>query len=390
MTRFPALFVVFACAMLATACGGSSPTPPPPPPPPMPLVLTGNTTTLAGDGTQAVQDSTDGTGATAQFNFPRGLATDGTWLYSTESTGDRVRRINPTTGETTIIAGDGSNLFADGIGTAAGFIEPRQIVYAAGSLYLCDYGANRIRQIDLTTLAVTTLAGDGMAAHQDSTDGTGATAQFNAPTGITTDGAYLYVSDSLNNRIRRVDILTGDTTTVAGDGTQANTESTDGTGATASFDRPIVLVAVASRLYVGNASRIFEVDPVTGNSTFFAGSDMPDFQDSTDGTGATARFGQMLGIGTDGVTLFVGDIGNNLVRRVVIATGETTTLAGDGTVQTPDPMTFMLTPPDSEMFRDSTDGTGATARLFSPRMCLPLGGVVYVADGNNHRIRKIE
>ena len=95
--------------LLLVGCGdGTTPTEDPGgTAPPMPAMLTGNTTTLAGDGTQAVQDSTDGTGATAQFNFPRGITTDGTSLFLSESTGDRIRTIDPTTGETTTLAGGG-------------------------------------------------------------------------------------------------------------------------------------------------------------------------------------------------------------------------------------------------------------------------------------------
>ncbi len=385
---------------LVSACGGSSGTPPPeedpgdPDPDPVPLVLTGNTTTLAGDGTQAVTDSTDGTGATAQFDFPRGMTTDGTYIYVSESTGNHIRRVDPVTGNTVSLAGlTGAGRFfqdsTDGTGATAGWSEMRHIVYHEGFLYTCDNGAHRVRKTDVLTGNTTTLAGDGTAAFQDSTDGTGATAQFNRPSGITTDGTYLYVSDTDNNRIRSVEIATGDTTTIAGDGTAANSESTDGTGMSASILSPFALVHVAGKLYVTNGSRIFEVDAATGETKFLAGADTAAYQDSTDGTGATARFSVMLGIFSDGFFLFVGDTNNNLMRRVDISTGETTTLAGDGTqpiMDTNPPFGFV--PPFP--FRDSTDGTGATAQFWRPRSSIILNGALYVADGENHRIRKIE
>lgn len=342
-----------------------------------PLDLTGNTTTLAGDGTAGFQDSTDGTGATAQFNFPRGLTTDGTYLYLSESTGRRIRKIDPVTGETTNLAGDGTAAFqdsTDGTGATARFIEPRQITHVNGTLYLADVGSHRIRMIDVSTGETTTLAGDGTPAFQDSTDGTGATAQFNGPTGITYDGTFLYVSDRDNSRIRKVHPVTGETTTLAGSGVAADQESTDGTGATAGFNTPFNVLVVEDYVYVGNSSRIFQVDKTTGNTTFFAGSSTPAFQDSTDGTGATAQFDIILGMYSDGFFIYVGDADNNRVRRVDLGTGETTTLAGDGT----------------PAFQDSTDGTGSTAQFFSPRACIALDGVLYVADGGNHRVRKIE
>ena len=342
------------------------------------LILSGNTTTLAGDGTQAFQDSTDGTGATAQFNFPRGLTTDGTFLYLSESTGDRVRKINPSTGETVNLAGNGVSTFqdsTDGTGATASFIEARQITYFDNFLYLADNGSHRIRKINIATGETTTLAGDGTQAFQDSTDGTGATAQFDRPTGITHDGDdFLYVADQGNYRIRKIDINTGETTTLAGNGISADQESTDGTGATAGFADPLQVLAVQNSLYVGNSTRILKVNIKTGNTTFFAGDGTQAFQDSTDGTGATAQFNIILGLCSDSYSLFVGEAGNHRVRQVDIVTGNTTTLAGDGT----------------QAFQDSTDGTGATAQFNSTRACIPLNGVLYVADGGNHRVRKIE
>ncbi|PLX99574.1 MAG: hypothetical protein C0623_08715 [Desulfuromonas sp.] len=345
------------------------------------VVLAGDTGTLAGDGTQAFQDSIDGTGATAQFNFPRGLATDGDYLYLAESTGRRVRRIDPMTGETVNFAGDGtagSQDSTDGTGMTASFAEPSQIVYLGNHLYLADSAAHNIRKIHVPTGETSTIAGTGVAGYQDSTDGTGATAQFNRPTGITHDESFLYVADQDNCYIRRVQPLTGETTTLSGNGVCSDQESTDGTGATAGFNAPIQVYQarppIGTFLYVGTYSRIFKVNKNTGAATFFAGNGTPAFQDSTDGTGATARFNLILGLCSDGYFLYVGDASNNRVRKVDLGTGNTTTLAGDGTAA----------------FQDSTDGTGATARFSSPRACVNYGGSLFVADGGNHRVRMID
>lgn len=378
MRLYTILFTVFTTLML-TACGSSSGgsgdsngTPS------VPLNLDGNTTTLAGDGVQGFQDSTDGTGATAEFNFPRGLTTDGSYLYLSESTGCRVRKIDPVTGDTVNLAGNGVSTYqdsTDGTGDTASFVQPRQITYYNGYLYLSDWGSNTIRKIAVTTGETTTLAGDTSAGFLDSTDGTGATAQFNAPTGITNDGTYLYVSDASNNRIRKVNIQTGETTTLAGDGNATDQESTDGTGATAQFDYPMGIVIDGDYLYVASRSgHICKVNKSTGETTFFAGTGVTGYQDSTDGTGATAQFSSfMADLMSDGTALYVGDSANNRVRRVLLATGETTTVAGDG----------------NSSYQDSTDGTGATAQFNSPRGLTAVGVSIYIADGRNHRVRQI-
>jgi len=278
------------------------------------------------------------------------------------------------TGETFNFAGDGTAGTDDGVGATARFIEPRQVTYFGNHLYLADVGAHTIRKIDVPSGNTTTLAGDGTAATQDSTDGTGGTAQFNAPVGITHDGLFLYVAERDGCVIRRVQPVTGETMTLAGNGICSDQESTDGSGATAGFNLPFNVLNVGSFLFVGNQTRIFKVNRNNGDSIFFAGDGTPAFQDSTDGTGATAQFDTILGLCSDGATLFVGDAGNNRVRRVALRTGNTTTLAGDGTAA----------------FQESTDGTGATAQFSSPRACVPYAGVLFVADGGNHRVRMIE
>jgi sugar lactone lactonase YvrE len=103
----------------------------------------------------------------------------------------------------TTLAGDGTASFADNTdGTLAEFNQPIGITTDGTNLYVADLQNNRIRKVVIATGAVTTVAGDGTPAFADNADGT--MAEFNFPEGITTDGTNLYVADTGNHRIRKI------------------------------------------------------------------------------------------------------------------------------------------------------------------------------------------
>jgi DNA-binding beta-propeller fold protein YncE len=105
------------------------------------------------------------------------------------------------TGAVTTLAGSGSPGSADGTGSAATFYYPTGIATDGVNLYVADNYSHKIRKIVIATGEVTTLAGTGVAG---SADGTGTSAGFNRPYGVTTDGLSLYVTEGLSNRIRRI------------------------------------------------------------------------------------------------------------------------------------------------------------------------------------------
>ena len=99
-------------------------------------------------------------------------------------------------------------------------------------------------ELSLSTV-VTTLAGTGSSG---SANGTGTSASFSLPYGITTDGTNLYVGDGLNHQVRQIVISTGVETTVAGTGDNG---SSNGTGTAASFYYPLAITTDGTNLYVG-------------------------------------------------------------------------------------------------------------------------------------------
>ena len=146
----------------------------------------------------------------------------------------------------TTLAGTVDNGSANGTGTSASFNYPSGITTDGTNLYVADSSNHLIRKIVISTGAVTTLAGTGSSG---SANGTGTSASFNSPYGITTDGTNLYVADYGNHLIRKIVISTGVVTTVAGTGSSG---SANGTGTSASFYYPVPITTDGTNLYVGD------------------------------------------------------------------------------------------------------------------------------------------
>jgi sugar lactone lactonase YvrE len=193
----------------------------------------GVVTTFAGSG---VQGSADGTGTAATFNYPSGIAIDGSGnLFVADELGNIIRKITPGAVVSTF-AGSGIQGSANGTGTAATFHFPVGLaIDAAGNLYVGEEGNDNIRKITPAGV-VTTLAGAGTEGHAD---GTGAAASFRNPWGLGVDGVgNVYVGDTYNSLIRRI-TPAGVVTTFAGNAVPGAIE---GKGILASFSGPIGIV----------------------------------------------------------------------------------------------------------------------------------------------------
>jgi len=310
-------------------------------------------TTLAGNGSQG---SANGFGAAADFRGPFGVAIDGFGnMYVADTNNNRIRKITAA-GEVTTLAGSGNFEFTDGFGVNAQFRAPGGVaVDGAGNVYVADPFNHRIRKITAAG-QVTTLAGNGTAGI---VDGAESTAQFSSPGGVAVDGAgNVYVADAGNNRIRKI-TATGQVTTLAGDGTAAQFRFPGG-----------VAVDGAGNVYVAdtNNHRIRKIT-ATGQVTTLAGNGTAAF---ADGAGVNARFDLPYGVAVDGAgNVYVADTANHSIRKIT-ATGQVTTLAGDGATA------------------GIVNGTGAAARFNNPYgVAVDGAGNMYVADASNNRIRKI-
>jgi sugar lactone lactonase YvrE len=321
------------------------------------VVATGAVTTLA--GSPGVSGSTDGAGSVARFSSPSGLSFDvGSNLFVTDGSGT-IRKIVAATGVVATLAGTaGTTGSADGVGAAARFLGPLGIVSdGVGNLYVSENSI--IRKVVISTAAVTTIA--GKAANRGSTDGIGAMARFSSPFGVATDGSgNCYVGDYGNGTIRKVVLATGAVSTIAG--AAGIPGSADGIGAAARFGPSYGLTADSSgNLFVADSfnNTIRKVVLATGAVSTIAGT--AGMMGTADGIGAAARFGSPSSVAADNAgSLFVADVANNNIRQIVLSTGVVTTLVG---------ATGMLSSP----FGIAADGKGN----------------LYVADTGTSSIRKV-
>jgi len=324
------------------------------------LSLSGTVSTLAG-----VKVGADGVGALAQFGQPHGVVLIGTSLYVADTINGNIRKVDTATGAVSTVAGvAGDRRHVDGSGAEARFTYPWALATDGTNLYVSDYSEHTIRKLVLSTREVSTLAGTVNAA--GNADGIASAASFSYPLGLATDGAYLYVADTGNRKIRRITIATGEVSTLAG-GVSSNS-AVDGIGAAAVFRLPSGLVLDGANLYVADAYSIRRVVVATAEVSTLAGSGV---RGSADGTGQSASFNSVSALATDGTNLYAADAFNDTVRKIVIATGAVTTIAGTAGEA------------------GSVDGIGAAARLNTPAGVATDGTSLYIADSQNGTIRKL-
>ena len=282
----------------------------------------GTITTVAGFGTQGFSGD-GGPALNARLSFPAGVAvaTEGT-LYFVDLGNARIRKVDPAGTITTVAGSVGTGFSGDGgPATSARLAFPSGVALAAdGSLYIADTNNNRIRKVDPAG-TITTVAGSGRTGF--SGDGGPATrARLAGPSRVDVgaDGS-LYVADSGNNRVRKVD-RAGTITTMAGSGAQGRLErffSGDGGAApSASLNSPVsVAVAVDGTLYIADAGngRVRKVDPA-GTITTVAGSGREGFS-GDNGPAIRADLDGPAGVAVaaDG-SLYLADIENHRIRKV--------------------------------------------------------------------------
>ena len=249
---------------------------------------------------------------------------------------------------------------------------------ASKSLFIADTGHHRIVRSDLDGRHAGVI-GDG---EPGATDGDFETARFRAPQGMALDAAHnwLYVADTGNHLIRRIDFETQTVTTVAGTGEQGLRRGEGGPALATPLNSPWDVCLLNHQLYIAMAGshQIWVYRPSEETVAVFAGSGA---ERRTDGAATQAAFAQPSGIATDGVRLFIADSEISCIREIDLSGAEpkVRTLAGGDLFQ----------------FGDH-DGRGDLARMQHPLglawapVGAPGGGVLYIADTYNHKLRRLD
>lgn len=338
---------------------------------------TGVITTVLGGG------STDGDGPASAIRLvmPDGVAVDsGGAVYVADWENNRLRRFDPATQLVTTLVGNGTVSFCGEGQPAIGacLANPGSVVVdAGGNVYIADTGNGRIRRIDAQTAIITTVAGNGGAGAPG--EGVPATSSIvYDPTNIALDAAgNLYIADPSHNRVRKVDAATGILKTVAGNGT--NGFCGDGGLATnACLNQPwSVTVDAAGNLYIAdqNNGRIREVAAGSGVITTVAGNGNSQGPLGDGGPATAASLFQPIAVAVDAAgNLFIADLNHYRIRRVDAQSAVITTIAGTGG------------------YGFGGDGGPATSAVFTAiwDLTVDAGGNIYLIDGFNNRIRRID
>ena len=335
--------------------------------------------TIAGTGKPG-HSGDGGPAAAAELNNPYGLTIgpDGA-LYICEIDNHVIRRLDLKTHTLSTVAGNGQKGYSGdgGAALAASLNQPYEIRFdRSGNMYFTDMPSHVVRRVDAKTKIISTLAGTGEPGF--SGDGGPANqAQLRQPHSIAIDpsGAWLYIADIGNHRIRRVDLRTGLIDTFAGTGERKPTldgASLDGTplnGPRAmAFDARGDMYLV---LREGNA--VYRIDMRARIIHHIAGTGANGYT----GDGGPAVQAQLSGpkgiaIAPDG-RVFIDDTESHTVRRIDPQTGIIDTVVGNGTRG------------------DGPDGAPRSCLLARPHgIFIDPAGAIYIADSENHRIRLLK
>ena len=235
-------------------------------------------------------------------------------------------------------------------------------------LFIADSNHNRIVVTKLDGTLVETIG----TGEKGAADGAFDKASFYRPQGLALDGDALYVADTENHLIRRVDLKTRNVETIAGTGEQSREYFKSGPARSVALSSPWDLQLVGRVLYIAMAGphQIWQLDLNKNEVSTFAGSGR---EARVDGQLRDAGFAQPSGLANDGKNLYVADSESNIIRAIDINGGAVKTLVGG----------------DLFEFGD-VDGTGDDVRLQHPLGLATYGNKLLIADTYNHKIKELD
>jgi DNA-binding beta-propeller fold protein YncE len=326
------------------------------------------------DRTPLRAGTTGTTGTTGTLAFPGKVLADApsARLFIADSNHHRVL-VTTFDGRVTDVIGAGVFGWADGTFDGARFYRPQGLALDAARpdlLYIADTENHRVRAADLASRRVTTIAGTGRQVPYGGMGGAALETSLSSPWDLACAGRLLFVAIAGTHQIWMLDLDRGLVMPYAGSGREARV---DGTIDDAAFAQPSGLALAGTTLYVADAEsniiRAIALPPANRVRTI-AGGDLFEFGDA-DGVGDAVRLQHPLGVAWDGGRLYVADTYNHRIKVLDPATRRVTAWAGDGEA-------------------GATDGAADRARFYEPGGLSAGAGALYVADTNNHRIRRID
>lgn len=336
--------------------------------------------TVAGTGRPADGGDQPGPAKSTAVGDPFGVEIGpGGKLFITEVRNHRVRQLDLATGALTSVAGSGTKGYGGDGGPAsrAQLNEPYEVRFDAdGTMYFVEMMNHLVRRVDAKSQTITTIAGTGVAGYGGD-GGPARQSQFKQPHSIALDGrGGLFVADIGNHRIRRIDLAKGTIESIAGDGGKGL--PLDGELAR---DKPVfgprALFVTGRTLWVAlrEGNSVWKLDLDQGRWTHVAGTGKTGYS-GDGGPARDATFNGPKGIAVDAAgNVFVVDTENQVIRRIDGSTQVITTIAGQG---------------PSHRGGKGDGGPATQAELDRPHgICVASNGDIYVGDTLNHRVRRL-
>ncbi len=337
--------------------------------------------TVAGTGTYGNTVTIAGLPATtAEFANPFGVAVGpaGT-IYIADTFNNQIDYVSPNTGVVKVLAGTGTYGDVDGSALSAEFADPRGIALDAplNLLFIADRDNNVIRELNLATGMVSTVAGTGTYGN-GGTNIAATSADLASPTAVAVGptGLNLYIADTFNNEVRQVNLTTGIITTIAGTGTAGYTGNNGLATSAELYDPSGLAVSAAGNVYISDSDNevVRQVNAGTQVITTIAGTGTFGYTgDNGAATSAELATPYGLALNSAGTALYIADRDNNAIRMVNLSTGVITTVAGTGTFGT-----------------SGANGPATSAELGSPRsVAVDANGNLYIANTLGNQISMV-
>ena len=265
------------------------------------------------------------------------------------------------------VIGSGERGLRDGGYSEAQFYDPQGMALSGDELYVADTKNHALRKIDLANQSVKTIAGTGEQARMYNRGGNARFVQLNSPWDVVVEGESLYIAMAGFHQLWRYDLNSQEASPYAGNGRE---RIIDGLLSNAELAQPSGIVSDGKKLYFTDSetSAVRSAD-INGKGSVetIVGLHLFEFGD-VDGIGDEVRLQHPIGIELHDGVLYVADTYNNKIKRIYPATRGAASYLGLGT-------------PGHE------DGAGAFAQFHEPAGLSVARGKLYIADTNNHAIR---
>jgi DNA-binding beta-propeller fold protein YncE len=255
----------------------------------------------------------------------------------------------------------------DGAFDKATFFRPQGLALAGNNLYVADTENHLIRRVDLKSRTVETVAGTGKQTHEYFQTGPARQVALSSPWDLQLVGQTLYIAMAGPHQIWKLDLNTNTVSTFAGSGREARL---DGSLQEAGFAQPSGMAVIGQTLYTADSESniIRAIDLENGQVKTLVGGDLFEFGD-VDGTGDDVRLQHPLGLVADGNKLLIADTYNHKIKELDPKHQHVRSLFGTGKP-------------------GQTDGVAPS--FYEPGGLALANGKLYVADTNNHAIRVVD